>query len=76
MVVTQLHVRKLISIISRHIEDENSTETDPKNKQHIELHKKYRLGMLGNMKIHYENMSVQYEAISKSGKMIVLDVKM
>ena len=26
--------------------------------------------------IHYENMSVQYEAISKSGKNDILDVKM
>ena len=36
----------------------------------------YKLGLAYYVSMHYENMSVQYEAISKGGKMIFSDVKM
>ena len=38
--------------------------------------KKNRLGLIESVHDHYENMSVQHEAIPKSGKNDILDVKM
>ena len=60
----------LTKIISRHIEGENSIETDTKAGKHREPNQKYRIGTVSNIKYYLEVlMSIGYPYLALTSEM-------